>query len=86
MHCILKGGEEYTVILKMTDDTTVSRGYCVIVVGDKRYKTESINKEGTDPFCFTLAVSGNEDVSVTFSPIWGMPAEWEIEKCGTIEI
>ena len=87
---------KYTVTLTMTDDTTVSKGFCIITVatsvGTVTYHTASIRKAsednlGTDPFTFILDVQDeNAAVSVTFVPAWGLPAEYDVEQNGTLVI
>ena len=72
--CTLAEGE-YTVILKMTDDTTATKGFCDITVNlSDIIHTEPVSKDetvGHDPLTFTLKVT-DESVSVTFVPKWGM--------------
>ena len=70
--------ESYTVTLKMTEDTTVTKGYCVITVNGKTYKTASINNvDGTNPFKFTLDVK-EDGMSVEFTSAWGIPIPEEV--------
>ena len=76
---------EYTVTLEMTDDTTVTKGFCTIHVGDTIYRTASININGTNPFIFNIKVSG-ADVTVTFTPSWGIPANESVGMDGTLDI
>ena len=76
----------YKVILKMTDDTTVTKGFCAIKHRSKSYQTGSINiAENTNPFEFTLTVSG-ADKALTFTPAWGYPASPEVEYNGTLAL
>ncbi len=75
----------YTVTLKMTDDTTVTKGFCTLDVGNDTYYTASINAE-TDPFTFTIDIK-EAGVTVTFSPAWGYPsAEEQVDINGTLTI
>ncbi len=75
----------YTLKLKMTDDTTVTKGFCTLVVGDDTYYTASINAE-TDPFTFTIDVK-EAGVTVMFSPAWGYPsAEEQVDMNETLVI
>ena len=78
VHTFEKAGR-YTVTLKMTEDTTVTKGYCVITVNGKPlYKTASINNvDGTNPFKFTLDVK-KDGMTVEFTSAWGIPIPEEI--------
>ncbi len=82
MSCTLEKGK-YTIVLKMTQDTTVTRGFCTITVGDKVYCTDSINANGTAPFTFTLDVAA-DDTTIIFSPAWGLPAQASVEHRGAL--
>lgn len=69
--------DEYTVTLKMSDETTVTKGFCVIKVDGRAlpYRTAAINtKSGVDFLTFTLAVPEG-GMTVTFVPAWGLPAD-----------
>ena len=90
--CTLSGSGDqdtamtYTVTLKMTDDTTVKKGFCTVRSGDSYYQTDSINVDtGTHPFTFTLTLVGN-DAALTFTPVWGYPASPEIDYNGTLSL
>lgn len=75
----------YTVKLKMTEDTTVTKGFCTLDVGNDTYYTASINAE-TDPFTFTIDVK-EAGVTVTFSPAWGYPsAEEQVDMNETLTV
>lgn len=68
-----KKAGSYTVTLKMTEDTTVTKGYCIITANGKPYKTASINNvDGTNPFKFTLDVK-EDGMTVEFTSAWGIP-------------
>lgn len=67
----------YHVTLKMTDDTTVTKGFCTVIVDGVEYRTASINQSGTNPFDFTVVTT--HDVTVRFTPAWGLPAEYDVE-------
>lgn len=75
----LENASTYTVTLKTTDDTTVTKGFCTIRVGDDVYYTDSLYK--TEP-TFTFKIQTlTDDVAVSFSPAWGLPSADElIEK------
>ena len=66
----------YTVTFKMTADTTVTKGFCKMYVGDDTHYTASINAE-TDPFTFTIDVK-EAGVTVTFTPSWGYPSAADV--------
>jgi len=91
--CTLTGSADvsttksYTVTLKMTDDTTVKKGFCNIRSGASApVQSGSINiDEGTNPFTFTLTV-GAADKTLTFEPAWGYPANPGVEVGGTLAI
>lgn len=74
----------YHVTLKMTDDTTVTKGFCTVTVGGVEYRTASINQSGTNPFEFTIVTT--DTVTVSFAPAWGLPAEYDVEHGGTLII
>lgn len=77
VHTFEKAGL-YTVTLKMTEDTTVTKGYCIITVNGKTYKTASINNvDGTNPFKFTLDVK-EDGMTVEFTSAWGIPIPEEV--------
>ena len=88
--CTLTGGRTYKVTLKMTADTTVTKGFCNIRSGANptvALQSGSVNvDEGTDPFEFTLTVGGTGERSVTFEPAWGYPANAKVEHLGTLAI
>ena len=85
--CSLEAVGTYTVILKMTDDTTASKGYCDVLVGtsDKK-QTQPISDDsaiGVNPFTFTVEATSINTV-VTFVPKWGISAEAEIVNGGAV--
>ena len=72
----------YRVTLTMTDDTTVSRGYCLLSANGATYATAGISLDGNHPFSFLLTVT--EEISVTFKPAWGTPADHHVTANGTL--
>ena len=74
----------YHVTLKMTDDTTVTKGFCTVTVGGVEYRTASISTSGTNPFEFTIVATA--PVTVSFAPAWGLPAEYHVDFGGTLTI
>ena len=83
--CTLAEADLYSVVLKMTDDTTVSKGFCTIRSDDIVYQSGSINNEGTDPFVFTVDAAC-DSLTLTFSSEWGLPANPDVEYDGTLRI
>lgn len=71
--CLISTPGTYTVTLKMTDNSTVEKGFCVITIAGVAYSTSSIKKAVTDPFTFTL--DATSAISITFSDAWGSPAD-----------
>ena len=76
---------EYTVTLKMTDNTTVTKGYCTLRVGEKTFQTASIRVDESNPFIFYIKVR-EPNTTVTFTPSWGLPANEAVGLNGTLEI
>jgi len=66
---VLTGGVTYTVSLKTTGTTNVSRGHCVVKIGGKTYHTGTVLKSDTVPFTFTITPAA--DGKVTFEAVWG---------------
>lgn len=83
--CTLGEAGQYTVTLTMTEDTTVTKGFCTMKVAEDSYQTASINIEETNPFVFTLDAA-KDCMTVTFSPSWGLPASADVEYGGTLVI
>ena len=87
--CTLAEGE-YTVTLKMTDDTTASKGFCDIKIDlNEVFHTSPVSKDetiGHDPLSFTVKIVG-ESASVTFVPKWGISSTDEpVENGETITV
>ena len=87
--CTLAEGE-YTVTLKMTDDTTASKGFCDIKIDlNEVFHTSPVSKDetiGHDPLSFTVKIVG-ESVSVTFVPKWGISStDVPVENGDTITV
>lgn len=81
--------KKYTVTLKTTKDTKVSKGFCVITTSPEMKKNTAPisdnNEIGCNPFTFTL-ISNESNISVTFSASWGMPAVEDVKKDGILTI
>lgn len=60
----------YTINLKVEEDTNTS-GYCVIIVGEKKYYTDYVTSSDSGDKNFSLDVQ-DEELSVTFEPRWGI--------------
>ncbi len=80
--CTLGDAGEYAITLKISDDTTVTKGFCTVTVNGKTYCTASINAE-TDPFTFTIDAK-EAGMTITFSAAWGLPAEDDLVEKGTV--
>lgn len=81
----------YTVTLQLTGETTV-KGYCVVVIDDKEYRTEVIVNEQTKnevyhtpnaPFTFKIKITEAE-ATVKIESRWGVPADPIVNKDGVI--
>ena len=83
--CYFSDAGVYTVTLAMSQDTTVNKGFCVFKTATESYRTASINVEGSNPFTFTLCIA-EDNVSVVFSPAWGLPAEASVEQNGEMTL
>lgn len=79
--CHLVATGRYTVTLRMTEDTTATKGYCNVTVNSEEKKqTAPISKDpaiGAEPFVFTLEAT-EENTIVRFAPHWGLPANEQI--------
>ena len=87
--CTFESVGVYTVVLKMTDDTTASKGYCEITINstDKK-QTEPISKDtsvGIDPFIFTIEIT-RENTVIVFEPKWGISASSDISNREQLEV
>lgn len=85
--CTLENTGEYTVVLKMTDDTTASKGYCEITLNATEVmQTEPISDDssiGVNPFTFTVAAADANTV-ITFESKWGISAAADIADGDTV--
>lgn len=81
--CTLGDAGLYTVTLKMTEDTTVSKGFCAIETDGERYRTASILVGETNPFTFTFEAK-KANMTLIFAPAWGIPAEFDVEAGQTL--
>ena len=79
--CVLAATGRYTVTLKMTADTTATKGYCNVTVNSlEKKQTAPISTDpeiGVEPFVFVLEAV-EENTKVLFAPHWGLPANAEI--------
>ena len=74
--CTFATAGSYEVVLKLTDDTTVSKGYCSIKVGDRIYRTDAIYLEDRN-YTFTIEIGSDETVAI-FDSNWGLPAHVDV--------
>ena len=79
------GTAVYTVKLAVSEDTTVTKGYCVITINGTAYKTATLEAGVTESISFTLDVQ-NAEITVSFMPSWGMPAHYDIEEGTTLTV
>lgn len=78
-------GKTYRITLKMTENTTIVKGFCTIKFRDRVYHTDLIRADESDPFVFYLTVT-DTDATLNFTPSWGIPAHYDVTVDGTLEI
>ncbi len=83
--CTFSEVGEYTVSLKISDDTTVSKGFCTVKANNKTYATSSLKVDGPTTLVFTLNVQ-ESGLTVRFASTWGMPATSDVSAGGTLSI
>ena len=87
--CTFENVGVYTVVFKMTDDTTASKGYCEMTINaTEKMQTAPISKDasiGFDPFTFTIEIT-HENTVVVFEPKWGISASPDIFNGGRLVI
>lgn len=76
----------YTITLKMTGDTTASKGYCELSISSvaEKMQTKPISKDasvGVEEFTFKIVVKAN--TVVEFEPKWGISAAADISHNST---
>lgn len=81
------GTHTYTVTLKMTGDTTASKGYCELSISSvaENMQTEPISKDpdiGVEEFTFKIVAEAN--TVVVFEPKWGISASPDISNGGIL--
>ena len=80
---------EYTVVFKMTDDTTASKGYCEMTINaTEKMQTEPISKDttiGLDPFTFTIEIT-HENTVIVFEPKWGISASPDVSNADRLVV
>ena len=83
--CTFSEAGTYTVTLRMTNDTTASKGYCELTINSTEKKqTDPISKNpanGENPFTFTIEVEAG--TVVVFEPKWGVSASSDIASGST---
>ena len=75
----------YSVCISISQDTTVSKGYCMITVNGVPYKTAPLIAGEVESISFTLDVQ-DAQIGVFFDPSWGLPAHYDVEDGGTLVI
>ena len=83
MTAILPQAESYLVTVTITEDTTVSQGFCVIEANDVSQSTQLIKKGETITF---RIVTTSENETVIFKPVWGVPSNVSIMQGQIINI
>ena len=87
MYCVLpKADTLYTVTLTMSEDTTVTRGFCVVKSGTDSYSTVSINREENDGKLVFYVKATALDTVVRFTSVWGLPSHEDIVQDSTLTI
>ena len=87
--CTLGEAGQYAVVMTMTEDATVSKGYCEIKVNGKTYYTDTVYEKGSDDGESTLtfiieAKSGG--LNVVFHPVWGMSSICDVQDGGILTL
>jgi len=85
--CTFTNAGTYTVTLKMTGDTTASKGYCELSISSvaENMQTEPISKDpdiGVEEFTFKIVAEAN--TVVVFEPKWGISASPDISNGGIL--
>ena len=70
---------KYKVVLKTTDKTTVTNGFCIIKTEDSKYKTAQVGADGASVLEFEIDVK-TPGAAVTFYSSWGIPSSIEISE------
>ena len=83
--CTLDAGTTYTVTLKMTEETTVTKGFCTVKTAKNAYQTAALFAEDTIPFSFTIEAA-EPNMTLTFVPTWGLPANAKVDRDGTLRV
>ena len=79
--CTFANAGTYTVVLKMTDDATATKGYCQLSISTvaEKMQTKPISKDtsvGVNPFTFTIEVEAN--TVAVFESKWGISSSADI--------
>jgi len=83
--CVLSSAGLYEVTLTMTEDTTVSKGFCVIAAKGARYSTSTIFNQDTKSITFMIDAK-EANLALTFEPAWGSPADIAIRSGETFPL
>lgn len=83
--CTLGPAGTYFVTLSVTEDTTVTKGFCTLTVDGEKYQTAVIYTDAAEDFTFFLELSSPNAV-VTFIPAWGIPASPAVAHNGTLSL
>lgn len=86
LFCVLDAGA-YTVELTMTAESTATKGYCDVKVGDRNaMQTATISPDpaiGEQVLSFELLIE-EDGTGVLFTPKWGLPAFTAIRSGATV--
>ncbi len=84
--CRLESGT-YTVTLALSQDTTVTKGFCTVTVNGRVYTSASLFLQDAPSLAFALDVGAEvAAVTLTFTPEWGMPSQADILPNGTLVV
>ena len=80
----LMANSSYTVTLKVSDSTTVTRGYCIVTIAGDTYTTQAVYKANPEvPFTFTINTA-DSNVNVTFEAVWGIPSNVDVDETNNV--
>ena len=80
----LNANGSYTVTLKVSNFTTVTRGYCIVTIEGDAYTTQAVYKANSEvPFTFTVNTA-DSNVNVTFEAVWGIPSDIDVDVTNNV--
>lgn len=66
----------YTVTVRISADSTATKGFCTVKVGDESYYTVSINETMSSLTFYIQPTEAN--MTVTFVSVWGFPSATDL--------